>query len=107
MGGEDIAQTGPLSEALAKAYAAGGQPLEDKMNRFTKLLDAAYSANILFTGISATKTEGGGLGGREVMVQPNTAQMELSRDNHRSISLGVLTRADVDAWFAVHPVVAP
>ena len=72
------------------------------MNRFIELLDAAYSANILYTGISATKTEAGHLGSREVMVQPNTTKLLLSLENSRTISLGTLTRTDVDAWFAGH-----
>lgn len=71
------------------------------MERFIKLLDVAYSANVVYTGISATKTEGGELGGREVMVQPNTTETKLTPDSYRDVSLGLVTRADFDACFPV------
>ena len=97
----NIAQTGPLIDAESKSFAVGGKQAAAKMEQFVKLLDAAYSANVLYTGISATKTEGGELGGREVMVQPNTTETFLTPTNYRVVSLGQATRADFDARFPV------
>ncbi len=63
------------------------------------LIDRQYGANDLYTGMGATMREDGQLGGREVMIRPNGTGLALTPDNHRLVSLGVLTREHFDALF--------
>jgi hypothetical protein len=44
-------------------------------------------------------SEDGQLGGREIMMQPNGTGLKLTPDNHRLVSLGVMTQAHYDALF--------
>ena len=67
--------------------------------KLRNLIDRAYGANDLYTGMGATMDEGGALGGREVMLQPNGTGLKLTPDNHRRVSLGVMTQAQFDALF--------
>lgn len=63
------------------------------------LIDRSYGANELYTGMGATMRDDGQLGGREIMLRPNGTGLQLTADNHRKVSLGVMTREHFDALF--------
>lgn len=86
----------PLSESVTQV----GPERAEKMTTLAWLLDKRYSVNKLYTGFGSTMREDGQLGGREVMVRPNGTGLKLTSDNHEKISLGVLTKADLEAVLA-------
>jgi len=49
--------------------------------------------------MGATMREDGQLGGREIMLRPNGTGLQMTADNHRKVSLGVMTQEHFDALF--------
>lgn len=56
-----------------------------------------YGASSLYSGVGMTVQESGQAGAREVMVKNNGTNFLLTADNHRTVEIGVLTQADLDA----------
>lgn len=63
------------------------------------LIDKFYGANELYTGMGATLTQHGDIGGREVMIEHNGTGLKLVPGNHDFASLGKLTQDEVDSLF--------
>lgn len=70
-----------------------------KMRTLLDLLESSYGVNSLYTGFGSTKTGGGELGAREVMVAPNGTGLRLTPNNHTKVNIGSMTRADFDSLF--------
>jgi hypothetical protein len=83
-----------------EAAVSGKIERSPKAQILLDVLDSLYSVNRLYTGISSTMNEAGHLGGREVMVRPNGTGLRITADNHRKVSLGVMTRSDFDTVFS-------
>lgn len=83
-----------------EAAVSGNIEHSPKAQILLDILDSLYSVNRLYTGISSTMNEAGHLGGREVMVRPNGTELRLTADNHRKVSLGVMTRSDFHTFFS-------
>lgn len=55
------------------------------------------SANELYSGMGATIQETGALGGREVALDNNGTNFQLKADNFRAVSIGGVTKEEVNA----------
>lgn len=95
----DKTELGEILEALSKTPVKATPRYKDpaKALEVRKLLDKAYGANELYTGMGATMNTEGQLGAREVMVQNNGTGLKLTPANHVIESLGVLTQGEYDA----------
>lgn len=95
----DKTELGEILDALSKTPVKATPRYKDpaKALEVRKLLDKAYGANELYTGMGATMNTEGQLGAREVMVQNNGTGLKLTPANHVIESLGVLTQGEYDA----------
>jgi hypothetical protein len=91
----DIAARTPVDGTPATADPAQAA----KVDSLRDMINDLYGANKLYTGMGATMGEDGGLGGREIMMKPNGTGLALTPDNHRIVSLGIMTQAQFDALF--------
>jgi hypothetical protein len=102
--GIDPAELPGLFDLASRTPVKGAPDTSDpaqaaKVSSLRDIINDLYGANELYTGMGATMGEGGGLGGREIMMQPNGTGLKLTPDNHRRVSLGVMTQAHYDALF--------
>lgn len=89
----DRASGAPLSEAVTRV----GPEYGDKMRLLIVLLDSETSTNILYSGFGATMSPSREPQAREVAVHPNSTGMRLTAQNSQKVSLGIVTRQDVEA----------
>ena len=89
----DILKATPVMAEPRTPDAAIAQKCKD----VRAILDSMYGANPLYTGMGATLNPDGSIGAREVMVSHNGSKFGLNAQNHKLVSLGVITPAMVDA----------
>jgi hypothetical protein len=102
--GIDPAELPALFDIAARTPVKGAPDTADpaqaaRVLSLRDIIDDLYGANELYTGMGATMGEDGGLGGREIMMRPNGTGLKLTPDNHRLVSLGIMTQAQFDALF--------
>ncbi len=102
--GIDPAELPALFDIAASTPVKGTPNTSDsgqaaKVATLRALIDRSYGANELYTGMGATMREDGQLGGREIMLRPNGTGLQMTPDNHRKVSLGVMTQEHFDALF--------